>query len=795
MKKKVILTLAGSYEQGMSANLRILEESVSSLRETLRVVGQLPPAGNLSELFSRWQVSYRRQISAPLRMKFINAQVTQVSCEELSTELCFEFNKWLNSKHEKWQKIRDRLQQNLSKTDEIVLIIETEDRQVQQLPWHLWKLITDDYPQAEVALSTPDYQLPTVTSSATNKVKILAVLGNAEGIDVQSDRTTLESLPDTEVCFLVEPKHQELTEQLWRSQGWDILFFAGHSVSRIDGSAGVIYLNQNEQPLTISQLKYALLKAIQKGLKLAIFNSCDGLGIARDLAELNIPQMIVMREPVPDLVAQEFSKYFLQYFAIGESFYLAVRLAREKLQGLEVQFPCASWLPVIFQNSVQMPLSWHSLRDGRHQHLIPASRQRWQKVLLTSILATSLIMGARYLGVLQPLELQAFDHLIRLRPDEQRDSRLLVVAVSDEDFRLPVQQHRIGSLSDIALAQLLDKLLQFKPRAIGLDIYRDFSASNQGNLVTQMRSAHNFYAICKARDVAASHPGVAPPPEVPVERQGFSDIVKDSDGVLRRYLLAMKPIPSSPCATSYALSALLAFHYLAAEGIFPKYTQAGDLQLGKVTFKRLRAPASGYQILDTWDYQILLNYRSYRRSPSEIVPIVTLADVLSGSVRLNDVKDRIVLIGVTARSVHDYLSTPYSTDKVYYRETPGVIIQAQMVSQLLSTVLDGRPAISVWSAWSEGFWIWGWSLVGGIIAYYCYSRLFKVLAGGIALGSLYLLCFVLLVQGSWVPLIPSVLALIFAGCGVAVCLPKSNQQQYKPVASGQEHYEIITSKD
>jgi hypothetical protein len=51
-----------------------------------------------------------------------------------------------------------------------------------------------------------------------------------------------------------------------------------------------------------------------------------------------------MREPVPDQVAQAFLKYFLETFAVGESFYLAVREARERLQGWEDQFPCATWV-------------------------------------------------------------------------------------------------------------------------------------------------------------------------------------------------------------------------------------------------------------------------------------------------------------------------------------------------------------------------------------------------------------------------------------------------------------------
>ena len=56
--------------------------------------------------------------------------------------------------------------------------------------------------------------------------------------------------------------------------------------------------------------KNAMKIAIAKGLQLAIFNSCDGLGIANQLAKLYLPQSIVMREVVADEAAQKFSQYF-----------------------------------------------------------------------------------------------------------------------------------------------------------------------------------------------------------------------------------------------------------------------------------------------------------------------------------------------------------------------------------------------------------------------------------------------------------------------------------------------------
>ncbi len=255
-------------------------------------------------------------------------------------------------------------------SDEVRMIFQTEDIQLQRLPWHLWDLI-ERYPKAEIALSAPAYERKAQPSPRKAKVRILAILGNSAGINTQADRALLEQLPGAEISFLVEPQRQELTDQLWEQQGWDILFFAGHSSSQVNCETGRFYINQTDS-LTIGELKYALRQAVERGLKLAIFNSCDGLGLARDLVELHIPQLIVMREPIPDRIAQEFLKHFLETFAHGKSFYLAVREARERLQGLENHFPCATWLPIICQNLAEVPPTWQGLggRIDPSPHLV-----------------------------------------------------------------------------------------------------------------------------------------------------------------------------------------------------------------------------------------------------------------------------------------------------------------------------------------------------------------------------------------------------------------------------------------
>ncbi len=65
-------------------------------------------------------------------------------------------------------------------------------------------------------------------------------------------------------------------------------------------------------------------------------------------------------------------------------------------------------------------------------------------------------------------------------------------------------------------------------------------------------------------------------------------------------------------------------------------------------------------------------------------------------------------------------------------------------------------------------WVWGWSIVGGAIAWRFRSGLYLILTGGGALLILYVLCLVFLCSGSWVPLVPSALVLVMTGGTVAI---------------------------
>lgn len=753
MGKLVVLKLDGDLENvGFRVTLTIEEEGD---RPWIETSGSLPPDPELAtHIQQHWQEQYR-SLGAPYRIKpkkitydgSVNERLSK--CQESASKLRSRLTAWLDS--ESFRPLDKRLREELNREEAIRFLLRTEDRHLQKLPWHLWDFF-ERYPKAEIALSGIKSELPKTSTAATPtaKVRILAILGHSEGIDIDADRQLLENLPNAETVFLAEPNHKQINDQLWE-QPWDIIFFAGHSET--EGETGRIYINPTDS-LTISELWYALKKAVERGLKLAIFNSCDGLGLARQLDDLHIPQMIVMRELVPDQVAQEFLKYFLTAFASGQSFYLAVREARERLQGLESKFPCATWLPVICQNPASVPPNWKDLLEPPPP---PPPVLPWhglQKLLLVSAVVTSLVMGVRSLGLLQSWELMAFDQLMQLRPVQNRDERLLVVEVTKEDIQ------RLGGeypLSDLTMLRLLKKLDEHKPLAIGLDIYRDIpQGKGRADLVQYLQHKR---VISPCAHSERKHPGVQPPAGISEKQLGFLDVVKDPDGTIRRHLLAVDPPDKSPCPADYALSSQLALRYLEAKGYSLKFPASDYWQLGPVGFEILKAHKGFYQQPEiTRGHQILLNYRSYN-SLEDIAKRVTLTEVLTNQVNPNLIKNRIILIGVTDPSLaKDDFNTPYN------QEIRGLLLHAQMVSQLLSAVEERRPLLCFWPLWIDIVWVWVWSGAGGAIASRLQSKLRLGLAGGVLLIVLGGIGFVLLLtEGVLVPLVPSALALLTAG--------------------------------
>jgi hypothetical protein len=202
--------------------------------------------------------------------------------------------------------------------------------------------------------------------------------------------------------------------------------------------------------------------------------------------------------------------------------------------------------------------------------------------------------------------------------------------------------------------------------------------------------------------------------------------------------------------------------YLKPLGIEPELTPSGQIEIGHTVFNRLKNNAGGYRNADTSDYQILLNYRSR----ANVAKLVSVTDVLAGKIDPALVKDRIVLIGYTAPSVKDGFYTPYSVGQQDNQKMPGVVIHAQIISQILSAVLNNRPLFWFWPEWCEVLWIWGWSLVGGTLAWRIRKPLFLGFALVAAIGILFGICYILIIRAGRIPLVPPALGLVVTGISV-----------------------------
>lgn len=376
-----------------------------------------------------------------------------------------------------------------------------------------------------------------------------------------------------------------------------------------------------------------------------------------------------------------------------------------------------------------------------------------QPFLLASAIITALVLQIQHMGVIEPLELAVFDNLSRMQADAGADSRLLVVAITESD----IQALKRWPVSDQTLSELLIKLQQYKPKIIGLDLYRDIPQPPGNKALLQQLLAPNIITITKLDDVGVG--GVPPPPTIPQERVGFNDFVLDPDGIVRRNLI----FASTGTQDFYSFALRLSLGYLADQDIKLKITP-NFLQIGKTEFVPLEANSGGYETVDAQGYQTLLRYRSAQNVARQ----VSVTQVLQGQLNPSWVKDKVVLIGTVAPSLKDLFNTPYSAAQQQNLRMPGVIVHAQMVSQILTAVLDHKPLFWFWPQWGEVLWIGCWSLCGGAIVWRLAHPLKIALAWAASLGIMYGISYSIFTLAGWVPLVAPTLALIASGASIVI---------------------------
>jgi CHASE2 domain-containing sensor protein/two-component sensor histidine kinase len=384
----------------------------------------------------------------------------------------------------------------------------------------------------------------------------------------------------------------------------------------------------------------------------------------------------------------------------------------------------------------------------------------WQIGAWPGLLVIGGVVVARGLGLLHPVEMTTLDLLLRSRPAEPIDERILIIGIDENDIR------RVGThpIPDGVLADLLEELERSQPVVIGLDIVRDLPVEpGHDQWVEQVLSMPNVVAIER---ILPDGQGwiVDSPPMLPPEQIGFVDSVLDNDGKLRRSLLGSGD-QDGQFKLSFTIQ--LATQYLTTHGF--ELTN-GDrdpnaMRFGNVEIPRFYGNAGGYVRQDAGGIQTLLHFRAGQQP----FRMVSLSDIQDGRVPEDWIRDRIVLVGMVASSAGDFINSgaiPSRNPGLTY----GVEIQAHAISQLVSATLDHRPLLQVWAAPWEYLWIIAWGLVGVGLGRLIPSiiRLLLALIG--VLFILILICYGLLLTGWWVPLAPALAVVVINGAGLTASL-------------------------
>ena len=384
---------------------------------------------------------------------------------------------------------------------------------------------------------------------------------------------------------------------------------------------------------------------------------------------------------------------------------------------------------------------------------------RWRFVFLTAPSVAICIMVGSLTGLYQLLEWSTLEKWMALRSDEPPDKRILIVKIEEKDIV------EVGKwpIPDAVLAQLLSKLKAQKPKAIGMDIYRDLPVE-QGyeQLIQVMESTPNLIGVKKMIGTK-----VSPSPTLSKLNQiALADTILDRDGKVRRALIVATDNDNGQVFLS--LAARVSQIYLKSRNIQPEYLDEEEtiLRLGKAVFKPLKEDGFIYRDEDLGGYQILLNYRGFR----EKFDTVNMQDVLNGFVSPDQIRDRIVLIGTTAESINDFFSVGYSNKATHTGELmPGVVVHANIVSQIISSAIDNRPLIQISPSSTEFLWVICWSFVGSSVSWkllHINSTRKKILWGlpilGMTLvtGILIFSSYAIFLSGWWIPLVSPLLALI-----------------------------------
>ncbi|MEA5618054.1 adenylate/guanylate cyclase domain-containing protein [Cronbergia sp. UHCC 0137] len=286
-------------------------------------------------------------------------------------------------------------------------------------------------------------------------------------------------------------------------------------------------------------------------------------------------------------------------------------------------------------------------------------------LLFPGVLTALFSMGLWQVGAWYSLELLGFNLLFNVGNSLSHsswDSRIAVIAIDDATLK----QYGQFPLSRDRYTQLLTTLEPSPPAVIGFDILFIEPTIHDPALAEAMAINGNI--------VLAIAPGwqnqtLRPVPILDrVTTTGHIVKNADLDGVTRQFSLYINQVPS------------LSIQLLTAYNNSQQQTFTADTTNSSKSLISLPPPKSGITTQSVW-----INWINSTQG-NQGIPTYSFVDVVQKKVDITKLKNKIVLVGLTATGTHDPLKTPFEQTP----PTSGVYLHAAIIDNLLNQRLLQR---------------------------------------------------------------------------------------------------------
>lgn len=388
---------------------------------------------------------------------------------------------------------------------------------------------------------------------------------------------------------------------------------------------------------------------------------------------------------------------------------------------------------------------------------------------------------ARWLGLFSSLELIALDFFLSHRVSESSDEHISILLIDKAEFQ------RQGVRADGYLANLVDRIFEFEPAVVGLNIFfREPSGetTKSSRLVNLFETHDNLVGVQKGLPPKEILPLPGVSNQVSDDQFGINDLPIDRDGQIRRvyvgtYLPDETPENSTDNPFKFSFAFKIAQKYLEGQG-YSLENLPGDPKTPSfkapdteryVAIPRLKPTSGGYiRDPDIADIQTLLNFRAGTNALQIIQPDEIATQAFSSEV----LKDKIVIVGAIDTLSPNFLPVSASSNLIdESNQSRGILfrlgivgseLEAHSVSQIINAVLHDRPLIKTLHPLFGDILIIlagvAGILIGNTFGTTLHNAILLVTTNSLLMGGSYVLLSQL---GIWVPALPASSLLAIAG--------------------------------